>query len=165
MKEFRESKIHNLLCQIIELSIADKDTAIILLNNLYQQRDDRDFSVDFILIRNFAGGLHEIGFKNILMAFMFYNIPSVNSLKSIFLREKPIIYGELLKIQQKLGKDKFPIVDQNFYPNIGSSDQIIIEPEVPCVVKIGTIDAGGKTQSINLTNFQLEKWELKNKEI
>ena len=38
MKEFRESKIHNLLCQIIELSIADKDTAIILLNNLYQQR-------------------------------------------------------------------------------------------------------------------------------
>eukprot|EP01080_Neovahlkampfia_damariscottae_P002665 gene2665-3861_t len=112
------------------------------IDNLYQQKDDREFSVDFILIRNFSGGLHEVSYKNILLAFMFNNIPSINSLKSIFLREKPILYGELLKIQQKLGKDNFPIVDQNFYPNIGSSDEIIIKPDLPCVLKIGTIDAG-----------------------
>jgi hypothetical protein len=117
------------------------------IDNLYQQRDDREFTVDFILVRNFSGGLHEVSYKNILLAFMFNNIPAVNSLKSIFLREKPIVYGELLKIQSKLGKEKFPVVHQNFYPNIGSSDSMLIKPDLPAVIKIGTIDAGGSISS------------------
>jgi hypothetical protein len=52
-----------------------------------------------------------------------------------------------LKIQSKLGKEKFPVVHQNFYPNIGSSDSMLIKPDFPAVIKIGTIDAGGSISS------------------
>lgn len=77
----------------------------------YQQKNTRSMKVDFLLVRNFSAGLHGENFRNILYGFMFANVPSVNSLQSIYMcSEKPIVYGELKRIQDKLGKENFPLV-------------------------------------------------------
>jgi hypothetical protein len=106
----------------------------------YQQKEDRKLIVDFLLIRNFPSALHGGGYKNILLGFMFADIPSVNSLESIYTcSEKPIVYGKLNSLSKKVGKDKFPLIPQIYYPNIKTSDQILIEPKnYPVVSKIGT---------------------------
>ena len=47
---------------------------------------------------------------------MHANIPSVNSLQSVyFALERPIMYAELRKLQKKHGRDKFPLIDQSAF--------------------------------------------------
>jgi len=71
---------------------------------------------------------------------MHANVPSVNSLLSAYVCfERPTVYGALLGIQQRLGKDKFPLISQTYYP---SNKQMLITPELPMVVKIGAAHAG-----------------------
>lgn len=89
--------------------------APVIDGDLIQQKDERELKVDFLLIRNFSGGLHQVNMKNIILGFMFSNIPSVNSLHSLFLREKPIVYGQLKQISEKLGKENFPVVRFNIF--------------------------------------------------
>jgi Synapsin, ATP binding domain/Synapsin, N-terminal domain len=68
------------------------------------QGEQRIVQPDFALIRNFPNGLHGISYKNVLMALMFANVPSVNSLQSIFMcMHRPLVYAELLKIRNRLG--------------------------------------------------------------
>lgn len=53
--------------------------------------------------------------------------------------EKPYIYGELRKIKDKLGFEKFPLITQTYYP---SFKNMVISPGFPCVVKVGPFHAG-----------------------
>ena len=43
------------------------------------------------------------------------------------------------KIQKKLGKDEFPLIEQTMYP---SYREMVISPDVPCVGKTGSAHAG-----------------------
>ena len=89
--------------------------------------------------------------RNKLYALKMANIPSVNSLHSCYMvLERPWMMSELKfvclfrpiiltwrarrKLQQRLGKDQFPLIDINFY---SSSKNMAIAPPMPCVVKIG----------------------------
>ena len=84
-----------------------------------------------ILIQLFAN------LRNLLLGFRYGGLPSINSLESIYnFQDKPWVYSHLLQvrvplnleveigvyissfqIQQKLGKEAFPLIDQTFYPN------------------------------------------------
>ncbi len=47
---------------------------------------------------------------------MHAGIPAMNSLASEYMNlERPIMFGALKEIKQRVGKDKFPLIDQNFY--------------------------------------------------
>ncbi|KAJ7363315.1 hypothetical protein OS493_011602 [Desmophyllum pertusum] len=57
-------------------------------------------------------------YRNILLGLQFGNVPSVNSLTSIYnFAEKPWVFAQLIQLQKRLGKDKFPLVEQAYYPN------------------------------------------------
>lgn len=77
----------------------------------------RTIKPDFLVIRNLVVGVNGHDYRNLLYGFMHANIPCVNSLESIYaFLERPVVYGALKKIQQKLGKENFPLIEQTFYP-------------------------------------------------
>ncbi|CAK9290459.1 unnamed protein product [Gordionus sp. m RMFG-2023] len=77
----------------------------------------RSFKPDFILIRQYVKDVRD-DWKNILLGFMYGNVPTLNSLESIYnFHDKPKIFSELIQIQQKLGKEQFPLIEQAYYPN------------------------------------------------
>ena len=86
-------------------------------------------------MRSVQRGAHGNDDTNKLFGLMHGNLPAVNSLESCyFALEKAVMWKELKKVQNKLGKDKFPLIEQSFYSNYGS---MVISPDFPCVAKIG----------------------------
>jgi hypothetical protein len=62
------------------------------------------------------------------------------------------MYSGLLAIQKRLGKDRFPLVIQHYYPNWR---EMSFTPEYPIVVKVGHIHAGyGKMKLDTHESFQ-----------
>ena len=56
--------------------------------------------------------------KNILLGFHYGGVPSLNSLTSIYnFQDKPWVYAHLRDIQLKLGGEKFPLIEQEYYPD------------------------------------------------
>ena len=56
--------------------------------------------------------------RNLLYGLQFVGVPCINSLQSIYCTlERPWVYGELKKIQQRLGKAAFPLIEQSYYPS------------------------------------------------
>jgi len=53
--------------------------------------------------------------------------------------DRPIVFGALKGIQQKLGKNKFPLIDQTYYTNHMA---MVVTPDVPFVAKVGHAHAG-----------------------
>ncbi|KAE8741457.1 hypothetical protein FOCC_FOCC013001, partial [Frankliniella occidentalis] len=77
----------------------------------------RSFRPDFLLIRQ---NLRDAGesFVNVLLGLKFGGIPSVNSLTAVYnFQDKPWVFGHLLQLQRRLGKENFPLIEQTFYPN------------------------------------------------
>ena len=101
-----------------------------------KQNKNRVFKTDFILVRNIVKEPHPSkNFTTKLLGLMHGNIPSINSLYSIYsCLERPVVYGALLQIMKRLGKDKFPLIDQTYYSNFRTA---IITPPFPNVVKVG----------------------------
>jgi hypothetical protein len=66
--------------------------------------------------------------------------------------EKPAVYGALLGIQQRLGYKAFPLIEQYMYP---SYKEMLMTPDYPVVVKMGTTHAGyGKMKITDSTDFR-----------
>lgn len=71
---------------------------------------------------------------------MHASIPSVNSIESIWLNsERPISYGLLNRIKQRVGFDKFPLIAQTYWP---SFSVMKFAPSSPYVLKFGHAHAG-----------------------
>lgn len=101
-----------------------------------KQYDKRVFKTDFVLVRNVVKEPHPSrNFTSKLLGLMHGHLPAVNSLFSIYsCLERPIVYGALQQLAQKLGKENFPVIDQTFYSNFSTA---IITPPFPNVVKVG----------------------------
>ncbi|KAJ8302106.1 hypothetical protein KUTeg_021093 [Tegillarca granosa] len=110
------------------------------------------FKPDFLLIRQNIRDAGE-NWKNILIGFQYGGIPSINSLHSIYnFQDRPWVFSQLIKIQKKLGRDNFPLIEQAYYPN---HREMLITPKFPVVVKIGHAHQGlGKVRVENQTNLQ-----------
>jgi len=77
----------------------------------------RSFRPDFLLVRQNLRDAKD-DYRNLLLGFKYGNIPSVNSLESIYqFQDKPWVFANMIMVQQKLGRDQFPLIDQTYYPN------------------------------------------------
>lgn len=101
----------------------------------------RTFQPDFLLVRSEVRGVTvEQDFRNSLYGLMFANIPSLNSLHSIYcFLERPVVQAELNKIQTILGPDAFPVVEQSFF---ASHREMLYGNRFPAVTKLGHAHAG-----------------------
>jgi len=112
----------------------------------------RPFKPDIVLVRQ---NILDVGqdFKNILLALQYGGLSSVNSLQSIYnFQDKPWVFGQLLQIQRRLGKEKFPLINQMFY---SSYKEMVDKCKLPCVLKIGHAHGGrGKIKVETAENFQ-----------
>ncbi|KAL6057309.1 Asparaginyl-tRNA synthetase, cytoplasmic (Asparagine--tRNA ligase) (AsnRS), variant 2 [Balamuthia mandrillaris] len=81
------------------------------------QKYERSFIPSFVLVRNFVLGIHGESWLNTLLALRMGNVPSVNSLDSIFFStQRALMIAELKKIQNRLGPDVFPLVPITYFP-------------------------------------------------
>ncbi|XP_061665567.1 synapsin-2a [Syngnathoides biaculeatus] len=114
----------------------------------------RSFKPDFVLIRQHAFSMTQNeDFRNIIIGLQYGGVPSMNSLESIYnLCDKPWAFAQLINTFRKLGADKFPLIEQTFYPNY---KEMVSMPSFPVVVKIGHAHSGiGKVKVDNHSKFQ-----------
>uniref|UniRef100_A0A7S3YS46 ATP-grasp domain-containing protein n=1 Tax=Lotharella globosa TaxID=91324 RepID=A0A7S3YS46_9EUKA len=100
----------------------------------------------FVLVRNEVCALsHDRRAK--LFGLMYGNIPSVNTLKSIYMFcERPIVQAELNRISRCHG-DKFLLVPQSYF---ASYQEFFYGNTFPAVIKVGSAHAGfGKMKIAN----------------
>jgi hypothetical protein len=69
-------------------------------------------------------------------------VPCINSAKAFWYNEfeKPLMFSGLKAIQDRIGKDRFPLINQYYYSNYSSMG--FIPGNYPQVVKVGHMDAG-----------------------
>ncbi|XP_056131826.1 synapsin-3-like [Lampris incognitus] len=114
----------------------------------------RSFKPDFVLIRQHAYSMTPgEDFRSLVIGLHFGGVPSINSLFSIYnFCSKPWVFSHMIKLYHSLGPEKFPLNEQNFYPNHA---QMITTPSFPVVVKMGHAHAGmGKIKVETQQDFQ-----------
>jgi len=111
----------------------------------------RVFKPDFLLIRQNLKNATE-DYKNVLLGFQYGGVPSINSLRSIYnFQDKPWVYAHMRDIQRDMGVERFPLIEQSYYP-----DHRDMEPECqfPCIFKVGHAHGGlGKVKVETETAF------------
>uniref|UniRef100_A0A8D3EB09 Synapsin-1 n=1 Tax=Scophthalmus maximus TaxID=52904 RepID=A0A8D3EB09_SCOMX len=114
----------------------------------------RSFKPDFVLIRQHAFSMTQNeDFRDLIIGLQYGGVPSINSLESIYnLCDKPWAFAQLINTYRKLGAEKFPLIEQTFYPNY---KEMVSMPSFPVVVKIGHAHSGiGKVKADNHSKFQ-----------
>ncbi|XP_057242542.1 synapsin-3-like [Malurus melanocephalus] len=79
----------------------------------------RSFKPDLVLVRQHAYSM-ALGedFRSLIIGLQYGRVPGVNSLCSIYnFCSKPWVFSQLIKIFNSLGPEKFPLVEQTFFPS------------------------------------------------
>ncbi|XP_062248900.1 synapsin-2a [Platichthys flesus] len=114
----------------------------------------RSFKPDFVLIRQHAFSMTQNeDFRNMIIGLQYGAVACTNSLESIYnMCDKPWVFAQLINTYRKLGAEKFPLIEQTFYPNY---KEMVSMPSFPVVVKIGHAHSGiGKVKADNHSKFQ-----------
>jgi len=100
----------------------------------------KTFCPDFLLIRMTTMEIGDVDHLNMIFGFQYAQIPSVNSLESIYnFLHRPWVFAQLIAIQKRLGSEAFPLIEQTYY---SSFRQMLITPRYPIVVKVSHAHAG-----------------------
>ncbi|KAM6154025.1 synapsin-3 [Erethizon dorsatum] len=114
----------------------------------------RSFKPDFLLVRQHAYSM-ALGedYRSLVIGLQYGGLPAVNSLYSVYnFCSKPWVFSQLIKIFHTLGPEKFPLVEQTFFPN---HKPMLPAPHFPVVVKLGHAHAGmGKIKVENQLDYQ-----------
>ncbi|XP_021113999.1 synapsin-3 isoform X2 [Heterocephalus glaber] len=114
----------------------------------------RSFKPDFLLVRQHAYSM-ALGedYRSLVIGLQYGGLPAVNSLYSVYnFCSKPWVFSQLIKIFHTLGPEKFPLVEQTFFPN---HKPMLTAPHFPVVVKLGHAHAGmGKIKVENQLDYQ-----------
>lgn len=96
---------------------------------------------DLVLIRSEVRGVtQEQDYRNLLFGLMYAGIPAVNSLESVYsFLERPVVFGELVKLRSRHGQEAFPIVQQSYF---ASHREMMYGDSYPAVMKLGHAHAG-----------------------
>ncbi|XP_039749207.1 synapsin-like [Pararge aegeria] len=77
----------------------------------------RCYKPDFVLVRQ---NVRDAGadYRALLLGLKFGGVPSINSLNSIYhFQDRPWVFGHLLQLQRRLGRENFPLIEQTYYHN------------------------------------------------
>ncbi|XP_064632327.1 synapsin-like isoform X2 [Lineus longissimus] len=136
---------------------SDSGTMVDIQVNRNGTKVVRSFKPDFVLVRQHVRDANE-DWRNIILGLAYGGIPCVNSLHSIYqFLDKPWVFAQLIQIQNKHGKERFPLIEQAYYPNHKEmvSNLWLTTPKFPVVVKIGHAHQGmGKVKCNNHYDFQ-----------
>ena len=78
--------------------------------------------------------------RNKLLGLIHGGLPSVNTLLSAYLcLDRPVMHGELKKVQKRLGKDRFPLISQTLFTD---HKTMLFPPEFPIVAKVAHPHSG-----------------------
>lgn len=93
-----------------------------------------------MLVRQLVDRL-TVDFRTVLLSLMVSNVPSVNSLHSIFMcLERPVLYSALWGLREQLGPATFPTIPLEIFSH--SSGLRIPSTPFPLVAKVGNAEAG-----------------------
>ncbi|XP_025415910.1 synapsin [Sipha flava] len=153
---FGDFEIHVEQADIKDLTVtasADKGcTVSMVVLSPSGSRVIRSFRPDFFLCRQ---SVRDAGkdYRNVLLGLNIGGVPSINSLNSLYnFQDKPWVYGQLVQLQKKLGKENFPLIEQTFYPTSG---EMSVATQLPVVLKVGHAHGGvGKIKIENNSDFQ-----------
>jgi len=162
-KYFRGKKIHQdwdirvEQAEFRELSVTggtDIGVTANVISYTNQRKVVRSFKPDFLLVRQNLRDANE-DYKSLLLGLQYGGVPSINSLQSIYnFQDRPWVYAHMMGVQKKLGKEKFPLIDQTYYPNHNEMVSAAAG-KLPCVLKVGHAHAGlGKVKVESNTSFQ-----------
>ena len=109
-----------------------------------RQAERRVVRPEALLIRNFPRGLHGVEYRNLLLGMQLAGVlVAVNSIHSVLqCQDRPLLYGELLRIRDRLGREAFPLIDMQYFANLSAAHTPLIAPALPLVAKVSNTHAG-----------------------
>jgi hypothetical protein len=127
-------------------------------------RSQRTVYPDCVLVRNFPLALRGVHYRNLCNCLMISRVLCVNGAQCVLATtDRAWLYAELLRVQDELGKDCFPVVELDFYSNMlrgGRGFEPLKRGDTRTVVKVGSTNAGFGKSLVDTQQQREDLWSI-----